>query len=80
LVWCCLTGILCAQPPDSVLIVVNQSSALSRKIGDYYAERRHIPPVNICRLTSTTDEEISRDDFNNQIARPSLNYLRPGCP
>jgi uncharacterized protein (TIGR03790 family) len=75
-VLCSLARTLSAQTPDSVLIVVNQSSPLSRKIGEYYAERRHVPAVNICRLTSTTDEEISRDDFNNQIALPIQNYLR----
>jgi len=73
---CCLPPILCAQPPDSVLLVVNQSSALSRKIGEYYAERRRLPAVNICRLQASSDEEVSRDDFNNQIARPIQSYLR----
>jgi uncharacterized protein (TIGR03790 family) len=67
---------LLAQPPDSVLIVVNQSSALSRKIGEYYAERRRVPAANICRLQATTDEEISRTDFDDQISHPIQNYLR----
>jgi hypothetical protein len=68
--------LLVGPAPDSVLIVVNQSSALSRKIGEYYAERRRIPASNICRLNATTDEEISRSDFDDQIARPIQNYLR----
>jgi uncharacterized protein (TIGR03790 family) len=65
-----------AQQPDSVLIVVNQPSSLSRKIGEYYAERRRIPASNICRLNASTDEEISRSDFDSQIARPIQDYLR----
>jgi uncharacterized protein (TIGR03790 family) len=64
-----------AQPPDSVLIVVNQSSALSRKIGEYYAARRRVPAVNICRLQATTDEEVSRADFDGQISHPVRGYL-----
>jgi len=76
LVLCCLLSSLRGQPPDSVLIVVNQSSPLSRKIGAYYAERRHIPAVDVCRLNATTDEEVSREDFDRQIAQPLLNYLR----
>jgi len=76
LLLCCVAPLLRAQPPDSVLIVVNQSSALSRKIGEYYAERRHIPAANICRIQATTDEEISRGDFDGQISRPIQNYLR----
>jgi uncharacterized protein (TIGR03790 family) len=68
--------LLYGQAPESVLIVVNQPSALSRKIGEYYAERRRIPASNICRLTASTGEEISRSDFNDQIARPIQDYLR----
>jgi uncharacterized protein (TIGR03790 family) len=67
---------LFGQPPNSVLVVVNQPSALSRQIGEYYAERRHIPASNICRLNASTDEEILRSNFDDQIARPIQNYLR----
>jgi uncharacterized protein (TIGR03790 family) len=68
--------VLFGQSPESVLVVVNQPSALSRKIGEYYAERRHIPAANICRLNAGTDEEISRADFDDQIASPIRSYLR----
>jgi uncharacterized protein (TIGR03790 family) len=68
--------LLHGQTPDSVLVVVNQSSPLSRRIGEYYAERRHIPASNICRLNASLDEEISRSDFDAQIARPLQSYLR----
>ncbi len=68
--------VLFGQPPNSVLIVVNQPSALSRQIGEYYAVRRHIPASNICRLNASTNEEISRSDFDDQISRPIQNYLR----
>jgi uncharacterized protein (TIGR03790 family) len=64
-----------AQAPDSVLVVVNQSSPLSLKIGEYYAGRRHIPAANICRLNAPGDEEISRGDFDRQISRPVQKYL-----
>ncbi len=73
---CCLAPLLRAQSPDSVLVVVNQSSAQSRKIGEYYAERRHIPATNIFRLQATTEEEISRGDFDAQISHPIQNFLR----
>jgi uncharacterized protein (TIGR03790 family) len=72
---CVFAPALLGQSPDSVLIVVNQPSALSRQIGEYYAERRRIPASNICRLNAPTDEEISRYDFDDQIARPIQSYL-----
>lgn len=68
--------LLFGQPPDSVLVVINQTSALSRQIGEYYAQRRHIPSSNICGINASANEEISRSDFDDQIARPIQNYLR----
>lgn len=73
---CCLPPLLFGQPPDSVLVVINQTSALSRQIGEYYAQRRHIPSSNICGINASANEEISRSDFDDQIARPIQNYLR----
>ena len=64
------------QSPDSVLIVINQPSEISRHIGEYYAERRHVPSSNICRLNASTSEEIVRPDFDGQVARPIRDYLR----
>lgn len=66
---------LFAQPPDTVLVIVNQSSPLSRRIGEYYAEHRRIPASNVCRLNATTNEEISRSEFNEQVSRPIQSYL-----
>jgi uncharacterized protein (TIGR03790 family) len=73
---CCLPLLARGQTPDTVLIVVNQPSALSRQIGEYYAARRHVPASNICRITATTDEQISRSEFDDQVSRPIQNYLR----
>lgn len=72
----CWPAVLAAQSPDSVLIVVNQASPLSRQIGEYYAERRGIPASNICRLKANTSEEIVRAEFDNEVAGPIQNFLR----
>ncbi len=68
--------VLLGQSPDVVLIVVNQSSALSRQIGDYYAQRRHIPASNVCRIAASTDEEIPRSIYDREIVQPLENCLR----
>src|SRR5512143_2527021 len=66
-----------AQTPASrVLLVVNDNSSLSRSIGDYYARRRNIPAKNICHLKAPTVEEISRGEFDRQIARPLADFIR----
>jgi len=64
------------SPADRVLVVVNDNSSLSRSIADYYARRRNIPAQNICHLKAPTAEEISRSEFDRQIARPLADFLR----
>src|SRR5579872_3300991 len=64
------------SPAGRVLIVVNDNSSLSRSIADYYARRRNIPAQNICHLKAPTVEEISRSEFDRQIARPLADFLR----
>src|SRR4051812_39784512 len=73
----------CAQTGDRalaqrVLIVVNDNSALSVKIGRYYAERRGIPAENVCHLRTTASEAITRDIFDHEIAAPIGAFLKKG--
>jgi uncharacterized protein (TIGR03790 family) len=69
-------ALLFGQSPDNVLVVINRESPISRSIGEYYVERRHIPVTNICRLSVKSDETISRDYYDENIARPIAAYLR----
>jgi uncharacterized protein (TIGR03790 family) len=64
------------SPAERVLLVVNDNSSLSRQIADYYARRRSIPAKNVCHIKTLTSEEISREEFDRQIARPLGAYLR----
>lgn len=73
-----LTVALFGQTAENVLVVINEASPLSRGIGQYYASRRQIPAANICHITAKVDEEISRDDYNRQIAAPIAKFLRAG--
>jgi uncharacterized protein (TIGR03790 family) len=69
-------ALLFGETTDSVLVVVNQASPISRQIGEYYVARRHIPMGNVCRLNAKLDEEISRNDFDKQIGAPIADFLR----
>jgi uncharacterized protein (TIGR03790 family) len=62
--------------PDRVLLVVNDNSPLSRNIGEYYARRRGVAAKNVCHLKTTADEEISREDYESQIAGRIGAFLR----
>ena len=70
------SALLNAQTAENVLLVVNQNSPVSRRIGQYYAARRHIPSANICRLNLKPVEEIPRDYYDNEIAAPIASFLR----
>ncbi len=59
-----------AQKPENVLIIVNDSSALSRSVAEYYARKRSIPEGNVCRIRVSPAEEIERDDYNGRVAKP----------
>ena len=65
-----LAGSALSQTPENVLVVVNQSSAISRTIGDYYVLRRKVPLINICRIRVAPDEQIVRADYDRLIAGP----------
>ncbi len=65
-----------AQTAENVLVVVNQSSNVSRQIGEYYVHKRQVPLVNLCRIKTTAAEEISRSVYENEIERPIARYLR----
>ncbi len=71
-----LTGTpLFAQTAENVLVVLNETSPISMDIGMYYAQKRGIPPTNLLRIKTTTDENISREDFERQIDSPIATWL-----
>jgi uncharacterized protein (TIGR03790 family) len=65
-----------AQTAENVLLVVNQSSEISRHIADYYGARRHIPAANICKLRATTEETIEWATYVAQIETPVRECLQ----
>jgi len=67
-----------AQTPANVLLVVNQSSEISRHIGDYYSRRRGIPAANLCRIRVTESEEIGWDVYEKQVEQPIAACLKQG--
>jgi uncharacterized protein (TIGR03790 family) len=64
------SGIATAQSAANVLLVVNDSSQLSRNVGQYYARRRAIPPKNVCHIRTDPQEDIPRARYDREIATP----------
>ena len=73
---CCTAAEIPVQSPATILLVVNDNSPLSRTIGEYYARRRAVALSNICHIKASTGEEISREDYDRQIAHPIGAFLR----
>jgi uncharacterized protein (TIGR03790 family) len=67
-----------AQRPPNVLLVINKGSNASKTIGDYYAQRRHIPAANVCSIHTHDDEEIDRRTFDHDVRLPILVCLEKG--
>jgi uncharacterized protein (TIGR03790 family) len=67
---------LLAQSGENVLLVVNRADTLSRHIAEYYVSKRSIPLQNVCNLNMPGGhEEISWDDYLDQVERPIARYL-----
>ena len=59
-----------AGPGDEVVIVYNTAQAGSKAIADYYAEQRHVPAGQIFGFALSTNEEISRPEFQASLQKP----------
>lgn len=66
-----------AQPsgPASVIVVFNKRAPGSEELARYYARQRTIPEENVIGLDCSTDEEISREEYQRDIALPLRNAL-----
>jgi len=61
----------------NVIIVVNQNSTNSVQLGNYYAERRQIPPQNYLRINWTNSNVVdwTDSDFATYLYNPLLSML-----
>src|SRR5664279_4639698 len=63
---------------DRVLILVNDRVPEGVSVGQYYAAKRNIPTANILHLKTVAGEQISQDEFKDQIERPLRKFLDAG--
>ncbi|HSU55967.1 MAG TPA: TIGR03790 family protein [Candidatus Dormibacteraeota bacterium] len=60
----------------NVLVVVNQASSNSCEVGNYYCERRQVPPENVLRINWTGGNiNWSSADFQTNLLNPVLAAL-----
>jgi uncharacterized protein (TIGR03790 family) len=59
-----------AQSVENVGVVINDNSAASQVIGDYYVKQRHIPTSQIFHINVEPQESITRAAYVAAIERP----------
>ena len=64
------------QTADNVLLVVNENSPVSRRIGEYYVHARSIPLANVCKLKTTAAEGVPWSVYEQQIEHPVGVFLK----
>ncbi len=61
--------------PWNVLLLVNDRSDASKKVGEHYARARGLPPKNVLHLSFRPGLEMPYWDYDRLIRRPVLDYL-----
>jgi len=64
-----------AQSGANVLLVVNDAAPASAKIAAHYMQRRNVPSDQLVHIRTTTNDEISRAEFERQIQTPIAAWL-----
>jgi uncharacterized protein (TIGR03790 family) len=65
-----------ALDPSQILVVVNDNSAQSRAVAEYYCRRRGIPREQVCRLKTTANEEVARGVYEREVEAPLALFLQ----
>ena len=61
--------------PGQLLLLINRAVPGSNRLARYYAQKRGVPLQNIMSVETVTGEDISRRDYEKQIAGPVRSFL-----
>jgi len=69
-------GQLIAAPSgEEVVVIFNKKVPASEDVARHYAEVRHVPKEQVIGLKLSADEEISRSEFDESLAKPLAQEL-----
>ncbi len=69
-----------ALTADQLLIVTNKRVPESDQLAAYYMKKRSVPAANVIRLATSNKEDVSRQDYEKEIAGPVRNFLSRNDP
>ncbi len=61
---------------SNVTLVVNDKSEISRRLASFYIAWHSLQPSQVCRLSVSEDESVSRDGYEKSIAGPLGDCLK----
>jgi len=64
-----------ADSGDEVIVVYNTRLPESKSVAEYYAKRRHVPASQLFGFALSTNEEISRPEFQDSLQKPLAKAL-----
>jgi uncharacterized protein (TIGR03790 family) len=64
-----------AEPGSLAVVVYNKRLPASKEVADHYAAQRRVPDKQVLGLDLTTDEVVSRAEFQTRLQRPLFDYL-----
>jgi uncharacterized protein (TIGR03790 family) len=75
--WILLIACPCAQAlvAEELLIIVNRDVPEGIELARYYMSKRNVPAANLILVKTSQEEQISRSDYERQIARPIRDFL-----
>ena len=65
-----------ALAPDEVLVIANSRMAGSMDLARYYMQKRKIPRDRLLSVSVSTDEVISRDEYERAVRMPVRNAIQ----
>lgn len=69
-----------ALAPKELLIIANTATSESTSLARYYMKRRAVPDENLLQVNTSKREDLSREDYDKEIALPVRNYLSKHDP
>ena len=59
-----------ALAPEDLIVVYNATVPESQKVAAYYAQKRHIPPENLVGVKVPDWEDLTRQEYDQQLVPP----------
>jgi len=65
-----------ALEPDDILLLTNKNVPQGRRLAEYYAEKRGVPPKHILELDLPATDDIPFDTYEQQVVGGTRQFLR----